>query len=435
MESKPVKIFADADVPRLRFIADLILNEILGLSWEITTDKRKLGKHPVINYSDGNISGSFKISPVSLLFSKGVSPQEISVGGWKGLPVFFQSDENADLTFDIFAASFYLVSRYEEYHEFQPDEHGRFRSEDSLAFRHGFLGVPVVDLWARELAKMLVRKFPSMTFRRSEYKSLLTFDIDEPFAFLGKNLIGNIGGFIHDIASGSNNASHRLGCLTKGEKDPYEVYDYMIGSADRMRTDIKFFFPVGESSEYDKNPSWRNSEYRALISKISGKFNTGIHPSYKASSSLQIINTEIGRLKGIVGKECRFSRFHFLRITMPDSYRNLIDAGIREDYSMGYPDEPGFRAGIARSFRFYDIPEEKITDLRIFPFQIMDVTLSASKKLTAAEAREVIENTVIQTRKAGGLFISIWHNTTLLDAPECREWREVFEFMLKAQTA
>jgi hypothetical protein len=51
MQAKPVKIFASGDAPRLRFVADLLLNEILGLSWEIVTDKRKLGKSPVINYS------------------------------------------------------------------------------------------------------------------------------------------------------------------------------------------------------------------------------------------------------------------------------------------------------------------------------------------------------------------------------------------------
>jgi len=110
------------------------------------------------------------------------------------------------------------------------------------------------------------------------------------------------------------------------------------------------------------------------------------------------------------------------------SYRNINNAGIREDYSMGYPDEPGFRAGLARPFRFYNVAEEKMTDLRIFPFEVMDVTLAGYKKMNAGTAKEVISNLIMQTRKAGGQFISIWHNTSLLDTPECREWREVFEF-------
>lgn len=433
MEAKPVKIFSTVNVPRLRYVADLILNEILGLSWEIVTDKRKLGKFPVINYSEEKIPGSFTISPVPLLFETGIRMQEINVNEWKGLPVFFQSSADNDLPFDIFAATFYLVARYEEYVNFEPDEHGRFRSSGSLAFRNGFLDIPVVDLWAKELAKSLVRKFQTLTFKRNEYKALVTFDIDEPFAFLGRNLIGNIGGFIHDITSKSKNAGHRLGCLTGGEKDPYEVFDYMTGLTDKYKTEMKFFFPVGSHSEFEKNPSWRNEEYRRLITRVEERSDVGIHPSFKASTDISLVKKELQRLNTIIQKKCRFSRFHFLKIVMPVSYRNIFNAGITEDYSMGYSDEPGFRAGISRPFWFYDIVEDNITGLRIFPFQVMDITLTGYKKLQQHEAKDIIRNLVFQTRRAGGLFISIWHNTSLLDSDECRDWREVFEFTLKEQ--
>ncbi len=271
MENKPVKIFAASDVPRLRFVADLIFNEILGLSSVIVTDKRKLGKSFVINYSDEKVAGSFRINPTGLLFETGTRPQEIKVNDWKGLPVFFQASAEADFPFDIFAASFFLVTRYEEYLKFQPDEFGRFRSSDSLAVKKGFLGIPVVDFWAKELAKALVKKFQTLTFKRNEFKAALTFDIDEPFAYLGKNLAGNIGGFLHDIASRSKSASHRLGCLTRGEKDPYEVFDYMIEAGISGKTDTKFFIPVGDHSEFDKNPSWKNEQYRDLIKRIADK--------------------------------------------------------------------------------------------------------------------------------------------------------------------
>ena len=433
MEVKPIKIYARGNVPRLRYVADLILNEILGLSWEIVSDRRKLGKYPVINYSDEKIPNSFGIIPVSLLFETGVGPQEIVMNDWNGLPVFFQSSDDSDLPFDIFAATFYMVTRYEEYLKFQPDEYGRFRSSDSLAFKHGFLGLPVIDLWAKEFAKSLVKKFQTLAFKRNEYKALITFDIDEPFAYLGKNLIGNIGGFLHDITSKSKNAGHRLGCLTGGEKDPYEVFDYMTGSCGQNETDTKFFFPVGDHSGFDKNPSWKNDEYRNLIFRIADKFDIGLHPSFKASTDLSLVKTELQRLRAILKRDCRLSRFHFLKIVMPLSYRNIINAGINEDYSMGYSDEPGFRAGIARPFRFYDVTDDKITDLRIFPFQVMDVTLAGYKRLKPAEAKDVIRNLILQTKKAGGLFISLWHNTSLLDTRECSDWREVFEFTLKEQ--
>ena len=73
MDARAVRIYSTEDVPRLRYIAGIILGDILGLSWEIVTDKRKLGKHPVINYSAENIQGSFKISPDALLFETGIA--------------------------------------------------------------------------------------------------------------------------------------------------------------------------------------------------------------------------------------------------------------------------------------------------------------------------------------------------------------------------
>src|SRR5450759_5771551 len=103
MDSRPVKIYSTEDVPRLRYIAGIILGDILGLSWEVVTDKRKLGKNPVINYSSENITGSFKIAPDSLLFETGIAPREIIISEWKSLPVFFPSSSDSDIPFDIFA--------------------------------------------------------------------------------------------------------------------------------------------------------------------------------------------------------------------------------------------------------------------------------------------------------------------------------------------
>ncbi len=100
---------------------------------------------------------------------------------------------------------------------------------------------------------------------------------------------------------------------------------------------------------------------------------------------------------------------------------------------MGYPDEPGFRAGIARPFFFYDVAEDNPSGMKIIPFQVMDATLYTYKHFTPEESKEVISKLINETRKVGGTFVSIWHNTSLLDNQEWKEWREVFEFMLQTQ--
>jgi len=433
MDPGPVKIFTIRDVPRLRYIAEVILGDILGLSWEIVTDKRKLGKSPVINYSTEEINGSFRIIPDNLLFETGVRNYDLSVTEWKGLPVFFQTAAGSDLPFDIFAASFFLISRYEEYLEFEPDDYGRFRASSSFAFRNGFLSRPVIDLWVKEMAKTMLLKFRNLAFRRNDYKSLLTIDLDQPFEFLGKDIFRNLGRLFLDISKKSGKARERYRTVAKGDKDPYDVFDYITGQIEKSGSDARFFIPVGDHSGYDKQPSWQNEDYRRLILKISGKFKTGLHPSFYASDDASRLTTEKSRLKSILSGEISASRYHFVRIRFPDSYRILDGAGIVEDYSMGYHDEPGFRAGIARPYQFYDVADDRKTNLRIIPFQVMDNTLYQYKGTDQVNAKDIIAGMIDETRKAGGLFVSIWHNTSLLDNQDWRGWREVFEYMLKLQ--
>ncbi len=433
MEPRQIKIFAHQDVPRLRYIAGIILSDILGLKWDLTTDKRKIGKNPVINYSDENVRGAFRIPPDPLLFETGITVREIKVTEWKGIPVFFQTRPESDIPFDIFAASFFMVSRYEEYLEFQGDEHGRFMASSSLAKKNGFLHKPVVDLWTRQFAMVLLQKFPTLTYKRNYFRALLTIDVDEPFEYLGKSIFKSFGGLIRDFAVNKDQAGERYKVVKHAMKDPYEVFDYISERIEAEKPDVRFFFPTGDQSKFDHNPSWKNEEYRNLVRKISAKFTCGFHPSYFSSDNQVLLNDELSRFRKILLTEVVFSRFHYLRLFFPGSYASLAGAGISEDYSMGFHDDPGFRAGIARPFLYYDLKDERQTSLRIVPFQVMDATLFKYCKLCAAESEEIVFALVDETRKAGGLFVSIWHNTSLLETTGGREWRGLFEKMLKYQ--
>jgi hypothetical protein len=432
MDQPVVKIFTSSDVPRLRYIASLLLEDILGLDCEVVTDKRKLGKNPVINYSDIPIKGSFHIHPDILLFEDHIAPLELQVSEWNGLPVFFQSPEGYDLPFDILAASFFLVSRYEEYLSYQPDQHGRFSAHSSFSFRNGFLGRPVIDLWVKEWSRLLVKKNPDLVFRKNQFSSLVTVDVDQPFKYLGKNILKNIGGFLKEIGRKESQTSGRYRTLAKGEKDPWDVFDYILETIADNSSDAKFFIPVGNRSELDRNPAWNNEDYRKLIRKLAGKYPVGLHPSAGASINVERLTAEKERLEKIISADIKFSRFHYLKMKLPDSYNNLIAAGVKDDYTMGYHDEPGFRAGIARPFCFYDLSREKRTDLRIYPFQVMDATLYQYKKQKPDEAAETVYRMVSETREAGGLFISIWHNTSLLETGEWIEWRRLFKTLLSS---
>jgi hypothetical protein len=433
MDPGPVKIFTSRDVPRLRYIAGILLGDIMGIEWEVITDKRKLGKNPVINYSDEDVKGSFRIHPYPLLFQSGTELQEIAVSEWKGLPVFFQGPSGTDLPFDIFAAAFYLITRYEEHLPFEPDELGRFSAYSSLSWKNGFLLKPVIDLWVKEWTRLLVMKYQNMVFRKNTFRSLVTIDIDQPFEYLGKDVFRNLGGFIKEIGRKSGKAGERYRIVTRGEKDPWDVFDYIFNTIDESGSEARFFIPTGERSRYDVQPSWNNEAYRKLIKKIAGRYPAGLHPSFYASEDTGRLKTEKDRLEKILSSKITCSRFHFLKLRFPVSYSNLSASGITEDYSMGYADEPGFRAGIARPFPYFNLITDKATKLRVFPFQIMDATLYKYKNLTPEGAAEVVSGLIDETRNVGGLFMTIWHNTSLLETGEWHGWRGLFESILKLQ--
>ena len=115
----------------------------------------------------------------------------------------------------------------------------------------------------------------------------------------------------------------------------------------------------------------------------------------------------------------------------PQTYQNLIAEGIQEDYSMGYPSKPGFRAGTAIAFPWYDLSKEEETTLLVHPLQVMDVTLKEYMDLSPDEAVSSIKNIIEQVRNVHGVFTLCWHNSSFSEIGSWTTWKFVFEDVLK----
>lgn len=119
-----------------------------------------------------------------------------------------------------------------------------------------------------------------------------------------------------------------------------------------------------------------------------------------------------------------------MKLFFPNTYYSLLSAGITEDYSMGFADAPGFRAGTCKPFYFYDLKNEKASSLKIYPITFMEGTLMK----TAEPARPLhkIKMLLEEVKNVNGLFISLWHNHTISQTDEYREWKNVHDKMLEA---
>lgn len=425
-----IQVYCHTTTPRLKYALNLVLRNILSVDYQIT-DSPEPGL-PLINYSDDKSVGGVFIQPESLLFETGVKKQDVWIAHIDKLPLFFQQPPEAVFPLDIFAFAFFMASRYEEYVSTYFDEHGRFASELSIAYRHNFLDIPVVDIWTLRLARTLEILYPGLNLKMRNYTSMLTVDIDQPFAYRSKGLLRNAGGLFVDIIK-KRSPLLRMKCITRRVKDPYDTYDYILETASSAGAEITWFISAGKRSKFDLNPDPGTGCYRRLIRELSNHGTIALHPSWLSSVEPERLSVEKQVLSEVTGEEIRISRQHYLVLRLPETYRNLLAEGVREDHTMGFLRDYGFRAGIARPYNFYDLLSEKETDLRIVPFQYMDGTYQQYKRSTPKEAMESIQKLVDITREVGGHFVSVWHNTSLTEKDGWRGWREVFEYALKAQ--
>jgi hypothetical protein len=432
MVMKKFFIYTSDITPRLEYVAEVIFTSVLGISYELTSDRRKIGGSPAIIYSDEKVKDQFVIRPSGLLSERTITPLELAVTYLDDLPMIF-AGEGGSIPFDIFSAAFFMLSRYEEYLPFASDAHGRFLGERSLAYRGGFLRTPVVEVWSRYLAGELVKLYPVLTIRHNEYKTLVTVDVDQPFAYRSRGFLRSVGGLVKGLAGNGARPAERIKTMAGAMADPYDSFDYIEQKLTESAIDALFFFPLGDQGDYDHNPPYRDQAYGEIIHKFDKMFGSGIHPSYRSSGRPETLRMEAERYRKIAGHAARRARQHWLLLHLPETYQSYEDAGISFDYTMGYADEPGFRAGIARPFPFYDLTKEKITGLTVVPFQIMDGTLRQYMHLSPDAALAVIRSLVSSTMSVGGLFVSIWHNTSLSEGNGWEGWRRVFEETLAMQ--
>lgn len=426
-------IYLSTITPRSEFIFEYIFTQQMGILFNTTTDiaafERYAGEK--INYSQRRIGDTFFIKATSLLRDNSIKKIEVPVAEKYETKILFANDE-CDVGFDIFSAVFYMLSRYEEYLPFTPDKYGRFKATDSLAYKNNFLQIPAVDKWIILFKNILQNKFPSLEFKPSKFEVIVTYDIDVAYKFIGRNFIRNTGSTMKDVLKlDFKNIKSRKQIRNDTTHDPWDVYDYLQETITKNKLPSIFFFLLADKTMHDRNLDYKNPVMKSVINKIKMFSEIGIHPSFKTSLFPEKIVIEKQRLEKIADKNIIKSRQHFLKFILPDTFNALINAGISQDYSMGFPYHAGFRAGTSKPFYFYDLKNEKSTHLKIFPFTFMEGNFMLN---TFFDKEKIIKNIFVlidEVKKVEGTFISIWHNHTVSETSQYKEWETIHDQMIE----
>lgn len=428
-----ILIYTHHKTQRVIYAIDLVFNSVLNIAYELTDDRIYFESYSLPKVAYANDSGISKIfiTPDNLLFENYIKPTlPVANKIYLDFPKFFSSNTKDFLGYDIFAMVFYFATRYEEYLNTDTDEHQRFKAENSIAFKYNCLQIPFLNIAINQFSEKLKQQFPSLNFEKRKFNFLSTIDIDNAFAYANKGLKRNLGGLVKDIFSLKfSEIAKRIESNFNSDKDPYNTFNFINNLSKDTQTTLHYFALIGDYSAYDKNPNYKNTEFRKLLNSLSNEHSIGLHPSYESFNQPEKIGKEKKRLEDIIERKVTSARCHFLRVKFPQTYRTYIEQGITDDYTMIFASQSGFRTGLCVPYKWFDLEKNEQTRLSLHTSVIMEGILRDYNKLSAENAKNTSLFLLNEVKKHGGEFISIFHNDSFV--PEQKEWIDIYKNLLK----
>ncbi len=373
-------------------------------------------------------------------YLKSASMPDIPLKRYIGLPIIYsghgefdgfvrKSDKLIETNIDIIAASFFMLSRYEEAVLDVKDRYGRFPATASIAYKEKFLDRPIVNEYI-ELLWNWIDGF-DLGFKRKQlwgdkdFAVCVTHDVDEvkrykfypPLGAIKRSLVQK------DIKKAWAIFIDYLKTKIGFKQDPYhDAFDYIIDLETKYGFTSSFYFMTnGERYSLDDPYS------KEIVMKLKNKgFELGIHPGFNAYNNLDVLKSEKERFERTTGVEVAGGRQHYLKWKTPESWRTWEAAGLAYDSTLGFADHEGFRCGICYPFRPFDLIENRVINLWEIPLTVMDGTLDGYRNLSAEEGQDILVKLLKTIERHNGVFVLLWHNSYMcqLFTPE---WEKCFE--------
>ncbi|HET8855772.1 MAG TPA: polysaccharide deacetylase family protein, partial [Salinimicrobium sp.] len=290
---------------------------------------------------------------------------------------------------------------------------GRFPASESLAFQEDFLEIPVIDIWALKFKKILENKFPDCKFLQRKPITENLIAVTEAFCYKKKGIVRAIFGFFIDLFQFKvKYVIDRIKVMLSFKKDPFDIYNAIIAILKRNKVSIKFMFQVSDFTTYDRNINYNRLKFQSVIKSVADYAEVGLLPGYYANENLKVLKMEKLRLEEILKRPVKSALNNKYNLQLPDTYNNMAELEILHDYSMGYANALGFRAGTSTPFLFYDLNFEVTNPVLIHPFCI---NLEAMDQYRESEAESKVLEIKQQVKEVGGHLIAVFTNEDFSD--------------------
>ena len=439
-----------------KYILDVVCTEFLGTEYEIVENtkcqnwKIKLENDKKLIFKDH----FFNILPKDLEYLKPENiPKKVEFFRNKftnekhipiiyGGPRFEVSDSSITCEIDIFASSFFMITRWEECVNRNRDEHDRFPATESVAYKNGFLDRPIVNEYVQMLKKLLLHLDDSLAFKPQHPRTIISCDVDRPYeSYVNswKNTSRKIGGdvikrksasmalktLINYTGTKTNNYSH----------DPLNTFNWIMDVNEQAGNRVAFYFLVENTvPEFDATYNIDEPRIRRLMRTIYDRgHEIGLHGSYDTYKNEIRLRRQFDKLKEVMEEEQIIQeevgiRQHYLRWSTPETSPIINQAGLTYDTTLGYADHAGFRCGTCQEYSMFDLKERRQLKVKERPLIVMECSVLDKNymNLDIDYASEYIHQLKKETRLVNGNFTLLWHNNYFWN----KHYRELYTSLL-----
>ena len=339
------------------------------------------------------------------------------------------TDAGLSFSCDLISPAFALLSRYEEFNVYALnlvdwDEHDRIPFEGTLVDKYDMVEIPLADEYALLLRKWLCESFPDRFKAVPRTPRIVpTHDIDLLYRFKSrwqalKSIFGRDLLINRDWAMVRKSLSEYRAWRQNDFDDPYilSITDFAT-KEHASGLEPVFFFKALQEGDDDATYDIRDVRLEQIFTHLyNEQCKIGIHGSYGSAGKDGQLRMERERLEKRVisfGESVTCSRQHYLRTCFSDDPNSLDlwqQAGITDDYTLGFADRCGFRCGTCHPYPLYDVRNDRETDIIEHPLIIMDGSLFDYMKLSVEEAKTLVTRLKQRCFDVEGDFVILWHN-------------------------
>lgn len=332
------------------------------------------------------------------------------------------NSDRIECSVDLPLAVLLVLSRWEELITTSRDEHGRFASRQSIAFREGFLERPIVDEYGLAFEQVLTFLNPGWRSAERKFKAKLSHDADHVgLPFRGKNVLR------HAAKRNLAGASRELySWLPQCDPEDLRAVREIVTVTREYDLDSAVYWMASPPSARDSGYDPRHQKIRRTIDWLTRTgVEMGVQPGYSTFRSPERLRREIASLREVLGDGPLGGRQHYLRWCL-DTWIHWEMCGLAYDSTVCYADHIGFRAGTCIPYRPWLLSLNRTADLLEIPLIVMDRTLLEYMHLSEEMSVDAVRRCVARCQLVGGTFTMVWHNNTLLE----RKYRSLYMKLL-----